>query len=281
MKKYRVCAGMSTFNTGNSVCPLDPGKVKAIILTTSGQKITTWDAKELEKLCHADRPGRIFPLKTIVEYAPSGGEAQTSAVGYGPTKITGYSPKTDTWTLEGADISIKANLAKARNANFDAYFVDDNNVVYGIQDNAGELAGVPMTGVYPGGQDFTSSGSNATLTVTTMFKDYEKFMKDMNVVNCDFDVVEALKGVVFVDIVEADGGYKIVEHYGKLDITEYYGAAIAEASKTTATSVITNASAVTYADGVFTITLSDGEKPKLAAPSVLQEKGIAGIEQWV
>lgn len=275
MSKYRTCAGMSTFNTGNSVCPLDPGKVKAIILMTSGQKLPTdLTAAELEKLCHADRPNRIYPLKTIVEYAPSGGEAQTSAVGYGPTKITGYSPKTDTWTLESADLSIKANLAKARNAQFDAYFVDDNNVIYGIQSNDGTLAGVPMTGVYPGGQDFTSSGQNATLTVTTMFKDYEKFMKDMNVVVCDFDVVEALHGVVFVDFVkEGDGnGYKILEHYGKLDITEYYGEALVQ-NKATA---LPDASDVTYADGVLTIT---GDA-SLAAPSVLQEAGIVGIEQY-
>lgn len=275
MSKYRTCAGMSTFNTGNSVCPLDPGKVKAIILMTSGQKLPTdLTAAELEKLCHADRPNRIYPLKTIVEYAPSGGEAQTSAVGYGPTKITGYSPKTDTWTLESADLSIKANLAKARNAQFDAYFVDDNNVIYGIQSNDGTLAGVPMTGVYPGGQDFTSSGQNATLTVTTMFKDYEKFMKDMNVVVCDFDVVEALHGVVFVDFVkEGDGNsYKILEHYGKLDITEYYGEALVK-NKTTA---LPDATDVTYADGVLTIT---GDA-SLAAPSVLQEAGIVGIEQY-
>lgn len=275
MSKYRTCAGMSTFNTGNSVCPLDPGKVKAIILMTSGQKLPTdLTADVLEKLCHADRPNRIYPLKTIVEYAPSGGEAQTSAVGYGPTKITGYSPKTDTWTLESADLSIKANLAKARNAQFDAYFVDDNNVIYGIQSNDGTLAGVPMTGVYPGGQDFTSSGQNATLTVTTMFKDYEKFMKDMNVVVCDFDVVEALHGVVFVDFVkEGDGNvYKILEHYGKLDITEYYGEALVK-NKTTA---LPDATDVTYADGVLTIT---GDA-NLAAPSVLQEAGIVGIEQY-
>ena len=273
MSKYRSCAGMSTFNTGNSVCPLDPGKVKAIILMTSGHKLPTeLDAKTLEELCHADRPDRIFPLKTIVEYSPSGGEAQTSAVGYGPTKITGYSPKTDTWTLESADLSIKANLAKAKNVAFDAYFVDDNNVIYGIEDNNGELAGVPMAGVYPGGQDFTSSGQNATLTVTTMFKDYEKFMKNMDVELCDFDVVEALSGVVFVDLVKDGDDYKIVEHYGKLDITEYYGALLASKKDT----AMPNATAVTYSDGKLTIT---GEA-KLAAPSVLYQAGIIGIEQW-
>lgn len=91
---YRKCPGVATFNTGSSVCVLDPGKIKAIILTIHGHKIPTEKTAEaFEKACHADRPGRIFPIKTIVEYAPSGGEAQTSATGYGPTKITSYSAK--------------------------------------------------------------------------------------------------------------------------------------------------------------------------------------------
>ena len=72
---YRQCPGVATFNTGNSVCVLDPGKVKAIILVMHGYKLPkTLTADALEAACHADRPGRIFPIKTIVEYAPSGGE---------------------------------------------------------------------------------------------------------------------------------------------------------------------------------------------------------------
>lgn len=92
---YRQCPGVATFNTGNSVCVLDPGKVKAIILVMHGYKLPkTLTADALEAACHADRPGRIFPIKTIVEYAPSGGEAQTSATGYGPTKSQDTRPKT-------------------------------------------------------------------------------------------------------------------------------------------------------------------------------------------
>lgn len=38
---YRKCPGVATFNTGSSVCVLDPGKIKAIILTIHGHKIPT------------------------------------------------------------------------------------------------------------------------------------------------------------------------------------------------------------------------------------------------
>lgn len=273
MSKIRNCVGLSNFNTGNSKCPFDPGKIKAIILTMAGNKIATWSAEELEKACHADRPNRIFPIKTIVEYAPSGGEAQTAAVGYGPTKVTGYSAKVDTWTLEDTDFSLKANLAKAKNVAFDAYLVDDNNVVYGMNDGTDVLAGIPLSGVYPGGQDWDSSGTDANLTVTTMFKDYEKYLKNADIVSCDFDVTESLKGLVYVEFAESGEGYKLVEHFGGLDVTEYYGAAIADANAT----AMPGNTTVKYQGGIFTDITGT---PKLASPSVLQAAGITGIEQW-
>ena len=138
---YRECPGLATFNTGNSVCVLDPGKVKAIILTIHGHKLPEdKSADAIEAACHADRPNRIFPIKTIVEYAPSGGEAQTSAIGYGPTKVMGYSAKNDVWTLQDYDASLKANLMAAKNVAFDAYFVDENNIIYGMNDGTEYLA---------------------------------------------------------------------------------------------------------------------------------------------
>lgn len=273
---YRECPGLATFNTGSSVCVLDPGKVKAIILTIHGHKLPedkTADA--IEAACHADRPERIFPIKTIVEYAPSGGEAQTSATGYGPTKITGYSAKNDAWTLQDYDASLKANIMAAKNVAFDAYFVDENNIVYGMNDGTEYLAGIPLSGVYPGGQDWGSSGTEANLTVVTMFKDYEKYIKSADVSAYKFDVVEALKGLVYVELKSLESGkYKLVEHFGKLDITEHYGELLAK-NATTALGV-SDSPAASYADGVITVS---GD-PKLAKPSVLQELGITGIEAW-
>ena len=221
---------LQLFNTGSSVCVLDPGKIKAIILTIHGHKIPTEKTAEaFEKACHADRPGRIFPIKTIVEYAPSGGEAQTSATGYGPTKVTSYSAKNDVWTLQDYDASLKANIMAAKNVAFDAYFVDENNVVYGVNDGTEDLAGIPLSGVYPGGQDWDSSGTEANLTIATMFKDYEKYVKNADVRAYDFDVVDALKGLVYVDLVSTESNkYKLIEHFGKLDITEYYGELLAK-----------------------------------------------------
>lgn len=47
---FRKCPGLAIFNTGNSVCVLDPGKIKAIILTIHGHKLPeTYSAEEFEK----------------------------------------------------------------------------------------------------------------------------------------------------------------------------------------------------------------------------------------
>lgn len=272
---YRKCPGLAEFNTGKSVCVLDPGKIKAVILAMHGKKLPeTLSAEELEKACHADRPDRLFPLKTVVEYEQSGGEAQTNATGYGPTKVTGYSAKTDTLTLDDFDFSLKANLMSAKNVAFDAYLVDENNVIYGMDDGSGKLAGIPLSGVYPGGQDWDSSGTEANLTVTLMYQDYEKYVKNADIVACDFDVVDALKGLVYVEFVSTeDTKYKLVEHFGGLDITEYYG----ELLQANAEEVLPDVTSVSYADGVLTIATGT---PVLAKPSALQAVGITGIEQW-
>ncbi len=271
----RTCAGLANFNTGNSKCQLDPGKVKAIILTVHGYKLpTSVTAETLEAACHADRPARLFPIKTVAEFEASGGEAETSTLGYGPTKVTGYSAFSATWTVEEYDGSLKANIMRIKNTAMDAYFVDENNVVFGMSDDTDYLAGIPLSGVYPGGQDWDSSGTEANLTITTMFKDYEKYIKNADTRSYDFDVTDALSGLVYVDFVSTDGGYKVVEHYGHLDVTEYFGQLLADNSD----NALPNATAVSYDSSTNVLTITGDTT--LASPSVLQQAGIIGIEQW-
>lgn len=277
--ELRECAGIAQFNTGSSKCLLDPGKVKAIILTMHGYKLpANATAELLEAACHDDRPNRIFPIKTIIEYAPSGGEANKNATGYGPNKITSYSAKDDVWTVDEYDASLKANIMAAKGVAFDAYFVDENNVVYGMNDGTDILAGIPLAGIYPGGQDWDSSGTEANLTVGTMFKDYEKYVKNADYRVYKFDVVEALKGLVYVELVKLDTGennYKLKEHFGNLDVTSFFGAALSEGASSCFDGEV---SAVKFENGNLVITATG--TPSLKSPKVLQKNGIVGIEQW-
>lgn len=272
---YRLCGGSAAgFNTGQNFCPLQPGKAKAVILVYHGKKLPAeLTADALEKACHADGQDRIFPILGISEYATSGGEANTSENGYAGTSITGYSPRTDTFTLAKFNMALQANLVSNKATTFDMYVVDENDVIYGIDDASDSLAGIPLTGVYPTGQPFSSSGQVAYLAFNALYADIEAYMKNASAKGATFNVPGALTGLVFAEFIQVgEGKYKLVDHYDRTDLTSYYGALIAEHAET----VLTSGASVSYTAGVLTIT---GE-PKLAVPSVLQKNGIIGIEQW-
>lgn len=272
---YRVCGGSAAgFNTGQNFCPLQPGKAKAVILTYHGKKLPKdLTAENLEKACHADGQDRIFPILGISEYATSGGEAKTSENGYAGSSITGYSARTDTFTLAKYNMSLQANLVSNKATTFDMYVVDENDVIYGIDDASDSLAGIPLTGVYPTGQPFSSSSQVAYLAFNALYADIEAYMKNASAKGATFNVAGALIGLVFVEFIEIeDGKYKLVDHYDRTDLTAYYGSLIAQHAET----ALTKGMSVSYSDGILTIS---GE-PELAQPSVLQGIGITGIEQW-
>ena len=274
-KDYRLCGGSAAgFNTGQNFCPLQPGKAKAVILVYHGKKLPAeLTADALEEACHADGQDRIFPILGISEYATSGGEATTSENGYAGTSITGYSARTDTFTLAKFNMALQANLVSNKATTFDMYVVDENDVIYGIDDASDSLAGIPLTGVYPTGQPFSSSGQVAYLAFNALYADIEAYMKNASAKGATFNVPGALTGLVFAEFIQVgEGKYKLVDHYDRTDLTSYYGALIAEHAET----VLTSGSSVSYTEGVLTIT---GE-PKLAVPSILQQNGIIGIEQW-
>lgn len=271
----RQCAGTS-FNSGLAKCPLDPGHIKALILTEHGTKLPgTITASALEVACHADRPSRIYPLKEVVEFEPSGGEVQTSENGYGGTKIVGYSAFSPVWTMADADLGIRKNIAGAKAASFDCYFVDDNNVIYGEWDASGDFCGVALAGVAQGGNLFDTSADSAQLTVTTFVKDYERWLRNIAIQQLDFDVVGALTGLCFVKWEAVTGGYKLMTVADNLDVTSYYGSLLA----TNAATAMPSASAVSY--NSTTDIVSYTGTGDLAKPSVLQTVGILGIEEEV
>lgn len=270
---YRECGGGNGFNTGQNFCPLQPGKVKGLILVYHGKKLPSeLTAESLEKACHADGMDRIFPVLGISEYATSGGEATTSENGYAGSEITGYSSRTDTFTLSKFNLALQANMVANKSTLFDMYAFDEDNVIYGYDDGTEVLAGIPLSGIYPTGQMYTSSGQKAYLAFNAIYADTEDYLAHASIRSASVNLMNVLTGVIYVDFVEVDGGYKIVDHYDRTDLTSYYGASIvANAEK-----ALSGMSSVTYESGL----LKGTGEPKLAEPSVLQENGIIGIEQW-
>lgn len=280
MKKYRDC-GSEIFNTGSSKCPFVPNYVKVIILTPEDMVIKDDELEEkIEEMIHANRPGRIYPIGPIAEYAPSGGEAQTSKQGYGPSQITSYSELVEAWTLENYDEGLLANLMKLKNERMRALFVDKNNVVYGQYDTDTTIKGYLMSSIYPSSvQRFKTSGDNASMAVSLVYDDVEKAWMETKSLQGETDLVEKAKGLVWVDVVKVgDSGsnYKVVEHYGKYDLTTAYGALLGKTEGVWGDSV----SAAQYNSADGTLSLTSESTPALLSPEQLLTAGIKGIEQW-
>lgn len=261
--------------TGMSKCPIDWDKVEGAIAVPKGAKLPDEiTAEALAQLCHADGDNRIYPIFPFVEFAKTGGDAQASANGYGPVQVTGVDARTDAFTMDKFYESLNASLLRNMNKEFDVYYWDKKKVLHGYNDGTDVLAGVPMSTIYPTSTPYGTSSGKSTMIVNFCHEDARDSQENFDYIQLDFNPKNAVVGLVEVQLVQVDGGYKIVEKIGGYDRTEEFGAIIAEKAST----VLIGATSAEYANGKLTITAADGDV-KLAAPSILFENGIKGIEQ--
>jgi len=276
MRNIRNCK-RGLLNTGKSQCPLDLSHIVAAIVVEVGMAFpANATASSLREACHADRPNRMMPIMTFVEYAKDGGEAQASSQGYGGVQVNSISARTDTFTLDKYYPDLAASLSKAMNLPFEVFYVDENDVVYGRR-VGDDLRGFPITTLYGNPTPHPTSSNPATLTVSFAFKNARDAVEDFDFVELDFSVQDALVCLTEVELVSTGNAnkYKLVEKVGGLDLTSKYATIIT----TSATSVISGISAATYdsENEVLTLTVSNGATPELKAPSALYTAGIEGI----
>lgn len=280
MEKLRTCDNAQLF-TGTSKCPIDFGKMVGVIIVAEGTKLPAeLTAETLEELVHADGNSRVYGLYKFVEYAKNGGEAQTSTNGYGPEQPNGISARKDTYTMLRFSPELHASLTKTSHIPRGAYFFDENNLLYGINDGSGTLAPFPMATIYSDATPHPTSSAKSSMTVTFAFEDAKEAVEDFDFINLDFKPGRLTLGLNAVKLVKSDdkGGYKIYEKLGKYDLTPIFGPLFAEAGADAFQNK--DISAVTYDENSGTLILTDaGEDVKMAAPSVLYTKGIKGIQQ--
>ena len=274
MRKTRTCDS-AEMNTGGSACSVDWGKIKGAIIVEHGKKLPAdLTPEKLAELCHADRPDRIYPILTFVEYAKNGGEAQISAVGYGPNQYNGLNAQTDTFTLGRFDEMLNAELLRCANKQWDVYYWDSNKMLIGYNDGTDILAGIPMSAIYPSSTPFSTSGAKSTMTVNFAHFDAEDSQLNFDYVKLDFNPGNVIKGLTEVMLVEETSGkYKIVECIGGYDRT----AEFADALSTGAAEVFTGVTSASYENGLITITPGEGEI-SVKQPSVLYTNDIKWVE---
>lgn len=274
MRNTRVCES-AEMNTGGSGCKVDWGKVKGAILVEHGVKLpANITADELEKMCHADRPGRIYPIHTFVEYAKNGGEAQVSAVGYGANQYNGLNAQTDTFTLPRFDEILNAELLRCANKEWDVYFWDSNRMLIGYNDGTDILAGIPMSTVYPGATPFSTSSAKSSMTVNFCHMDAEDSQLNFDYLKLDFNPANVIKGLTEVMLVENESNkFKIIECVGGYDRTAEFATELSSG----ASEVFDGVTSASYEDGYLTITPGEGEI-SVKSPSVLYEKDVKWVE---
>ncbi|MBO4549526.1 MAG: hypothetical protein J5733_02240 [Bacteroidaceae bacterium] len=280
MRHTRSCVDVN-LATGRSGCQLDLGKIRAIIIVPHGQILQLWDNniltnKQLVRArVHTNEPFRIFPINGIVDYAKSGGEPQVSAVGYDGNGVTGISARTDTFTLSKYSEHIAASLTKNMNKRFDVYYVDENNVMYGIQKD-GQLYGFPMLTIYTNATPHPTSSAQATMTISCCLENAREAIECFDYHELKGEILDELEGLVPVDLVETatTGKYKVVETIGGYDRTAEFGAVTAQSLA----GLFNGITAASYENGLLTLTAEQGVTPSIKAASVLFAAGITHIE---
>jgi len=273
MAYIRTCPGNDLF-TGKSVCDIDYSRIRFVILTEHGVKLDYSTGEALRTACHADVPERAYGFPKVYNWETSGGDAATSAVGYGPTRFAGLNTRTDTFTLEHFYHWLRAQILKNVNRVFDMYLIDKTNKIYGLNDGEDVLAGIPVT-IYPSGNDHADSSDPASLRLNVVYEDVEDYVLNLDVQELGYRAEPYVYGLMPVTFVSTDDGYKLIEYYGKADATAKYGQLIAD----NASKVLNNVTAATYDSETKTLTIS-GDEVTLKSTATLAENGIYGIEQY-
>lgn len=277
MRNLRKCFNPN-FNTGVSKCPPDFEKMKGAILVEPGTKLpASLTGEKLEKAAHAARANRIYGIVTFVEYAPNGGEMQSSANGYGPEEATGMSARKDTYTLNRFNPSLHASLTRCKNKKWDVYFFDASNILYGINDGTDTLAGYPMSTIYSNATPHPTSSQKSQMTVTFCHEDAEFAAINFDFEQLTFNPSKLILGLTLVKLDKGTGStYKLYEVLGGADITPIYGPLFV--GDDASASAIAGATAVSYSESTESLTITTEGTIKLKAPSALYELDIKGIE---
>lgn len=281
MSRIRSCKADASFNTGVSACEINYDKIKAMVLVKHGTKLNYATLEDLRSACHADLPNRAYGFPAIINWEPSGGEAQFSQIGYGPNAYNGMSARTDAFTLDAFRHYLRSQILANANTVYDMYLIDLQSQLYGLNDGTDTLAGIPVT-IYPSGNDHPGANDKASLVVNVAYQDVEYYMLHLEVEPLDYDALLGVFGLMPVTLQKvgtSGNNYKVVEAFGFGDATSKYGSLIAE----NASNVLDGATAATYdsVNNTLSITASQGATPSLKAASVLAANGIYGIMPYV
>lgn len=291
-------------NTGVSTCAIDIKRIKGAILLPSGFSFTPTNLSSeatflsaLQAATLAAKGSRAYPIHDFEEISDNTEKPVIQTLGYGGKAVVreGYYD----WTfqiIKGGFCLAKA-LRKFNNQNVDVLFIDDNDLLFGKKDSAGNLYGIPQAYVYQA--PFKVNDGSKTSIYNQQFVFKPDFVDSIGFVQLnagDFDTVVGLQ-----DVVLQSGGaraanvslVKAVTSCGGVDIHSLYASQLAAANMWVATDSVSgnNLTITSVADntniGGWTITVDTSDPDynaahpvviSMAVPSVLNAAGVLAIE---
>lgn len=265
--------------TGRGNCYLTEGLTDAIILTSLNAYYPL-DIEEfnagVDEWVGDNGIKRMMPIKGVIADTPSGGEINTSQVGYGPIKPVNLSPYSDVFQIEGG-LCLYKELSSANGQSYRVFRVDKQGYIYGTIVNVGGVdyfAGFEAS-VYAYQTKATDQTTAGGLFLGVYYgSNYEKEMQNINAFEVD-NIPDGLVGVLLQKGTSA-GTIKVVGSCGGDDYTSQFGSEWDETCFVNTSGA--NPTDVTFDSQTGLITLAPTGSYKVVSASILQSANIFGIE---
>lgn len=260
--------------TGNERCAKTEGDLRAIILTDRAARYpldaATFEAA-LQGYVYDNTLQRMYPIKDVISFDPTGNETETSDLGNGYVVPIRNNQYVTTIRLDGGDCLLK-ELMKFNGRPMRAFRVDDQNYVYGtvVTGNDGDdmFAGFKVT---PWVRNVGQTGTDAYALYLELYYtiDYRQEQSNMNAIALSGDALpDGLVPVIF-------DGQHVIGRCSGVDYTQQYGSEWTAAMFLNASGA--NPTELTYNSATNTLTLTPTAAYRVADAAALAALGIYGI----
>lgn len=291
---------VGTGNTGIPACFLNPKEIIGAILV---HKSKVFDADTdlvsaaafkaaLQAAVMATGTGKIYPIFRFGEVADNSEDVVINTTGYG-NKMPIREGKYD-WTFKlmkgGICLQNHLRMFNFNKADWKVLFIDSDNLVYGVKNSDGDLAGLTLDFLYAYPFKLSDSSKPTDYQIRFALSKIKEFNDNVGYMQCDFDVEEEVKGLIDLQLEvlatalgKATIGIKTL--CDKVDLFETYHTLLASVGLWTCTKAgvavtITGVAASSTVSGwEISFTGTGVHTIGLAAPSVLAAAGVGGYPE--
>jgi hypothetical protein len=199
--------GSSGGATGKPSCAVDPKIIVGLILTDTSKTFSAADLADFQTVLGsatvADGKERIHPIFRFVEFTDNSENPTVQTLGYGSKSIVKEGKNDWTFRFQKGAMCLLKNIRKFNNADVKVLFVDEENVIYGVQTDDGGLMGFSTDFVYGHPFKLTDGSKDNEYKIQVVQSKPEEW-DNLGAYYADFDVEENVKGLIELALIEID-----------------------------------------------------------------------------